>query len=284
MDNHLVRIITHSAISGEYIKDDGHFHLITNSLQMKDYSSLLFHKLRNLCKLDTSTYLSSVNVDNKMISVTGTGKGATILYRTHDRKIFIKNLAKSESKLLQSDWIREYYSYLERNQHSLLIRLFGHCKIDNVRFLVMEDLFSKSQTAIYDLKGSTIGRQSNGSEKESGQFKDNDLDRKFAIVNASDLITQIKQDVSFLESKGIMDYSLLIGVSDCSHENFRCVPSIDRMEYFTFAIIDYLTKWNLRKMAAQTFKGITSEKSQLSTIAPDQYASRFIKMMETIII
>ena len=72
----------------------------------------------------------------------------------------------------------------------------------------------------FDLKGSSLGRSTKGVVTSKTDRKDNDfLDLKkkvpdqlnFAEINKH-LITILKRDIFFLQTKGLIDYSLLLAV------------------------------------------------------------------------
>ncbi|CAM0942743.1 unnamed protein product [Alopecurus aequalis] len=88
-----------------------------------------------------------------------------------------------------------------------------------VRFIVMGNLFSSEHRIHrrYDLKGSSYGRKSDKFEQgvdEATTLKDLDLDFVFRMQRSQykQLHEQLRRDCVFLESEGIMDYSLLVGV------------------------------------------------------------------------
>ena len=74
---------------------------------------------------------------------------------------------------------------------------------------------------IFDLKGSTAGRKATAQEKREGGrgvvYKDIDwVEQKLRIACGRDrrakLCEQLAKDCGFLRDRGIMDYSLLVGV------------------------------------------------------------------------
>ncbi len=86
-----------------------------------------------------------------------------------------------------------------------------------ISFVVMENLFwSPVQIdESYDLKGSTVGRTVEKDESSPDQsLKDNNLNQKLKIgaKMKSKLLEQIERDTKFLVSKGICDYSFLVGI------------------------------------------------------------------------
>eukprot|EP00966_Prymnesium_polylepis_P231347 5353480-Prymnesium_polylepis.1 len=67
---------------------------------------------------------------------------------------------------------------------------------------------------IYDLKGSWIDRHSNLPDASMGTYKDLDLKKPFQLphANAAALLEDLSHDSELLETSGLMDYSLLVGV------------------------------------------------------------------------
>uniref|UniRef100_A0A453IG71 1-phosphatidylinositol-4-phosphate 5-kinase n=1 Tax=Aegilops tauschii subsp. strangulata TaxID=200361 RepID=A0A453IG71_AEGTS len=88
-----------------------------------------------------------------------------------------------------------------------------------VRFVIMGN-FCCSEYKIhrrFDLKGSSHGRTIDKTERkidETTTLKDLDLDYAFRLQRFwyEELMKQIQMDCVFLETQGIMDYSLLLGV------------------------------------------------------------------------
>jgi len=185
----------------------------------------------------------------------------------------------------------------------VIIEFISHLK--KCIYYVKKIYFHKKPKEIYDLKGSSIGRQATEKERELGYFKDLDLldkQRVFQIgkTNSSELLKQLILDVKFLESNQIMDYSFLIGVIKIDEKNqeeenklfiqhlenkrkFHLMKNEEGNEIYYFGIIDYLTRWSLLKMAAQQYKSLSHDVTQLSTVSPEAYAKRFIHFIENFI-
>ena len=78
-------------------------------------------------------------------------------------------------------------------------------------------------------------------------------------------MSTLRADSKFLQSQGIMDYSLLLvteqlpvsqSSSGLSHPEFgrNSYSSIDRKEAYHFGIIDYLQDWNMNKKIEAWYK------------------------------
>jgi 1-phosphatidylinositol-4-phosphate 5-kinase len=111
----------------------------------------------------------------------------------------------------------------------MITRFFGMYRVKlyhlrrNVKFIIMNSVYftDKYLQSFYDLKGSVIGR-----DAKPGQTvkKDNDL-RRALPEDALSLPPQVRGrvrdqlavDCSFLQSMGVMDYSMLVGVHHVPH-------------------------------------------------------------------
>lgn len=151
----------------------------------------------------------------------------------------------------------KYYKHMRRNKrYSLLTRFCGMYTV-NIRdattraglndeqqytFVIMNSVFpSKASSFIsqmYDLKGSTVGRECSDQEKRkkgpNAVLKDLDLAREIDLISSlqkrgvrsvskghgiqlgastkSMLLAQLRKDVALLRDCRVMDYSLLVGI------------------------------------------------------------------------
>lgn len=58
------------------------------------------------------------------------------------------------------------------------------------------------------------------------------------------------------------------------------ILSTDGDEIYYFGIIDLLQQWNAKKQFENFFKGFTHDKTKISAVSPDFYATRFLKFVE----
>lgn len=179
-------------------------------------------------------------------------------------------------------------------------------------------------TKIYDLKGSLVNRKTNIKIKEShilaslsGNFSPQKLalkkksplsfkdlnflesDDLFIMIQQNikeSLIDNISKDAYFLKSNNIMDYSLLYVIGEgrfsrikkqCNgYRKWRYFLSDENFkdEVWSFAIIDYLQKFNKLKFLEYKYKEILNHKNSyyVSCIDPTTYADRFINFMNSI--
>eukprot|EP00479_Gromia_sphaerica_P000397 TRINITY_DN1043_c0_g1_i1.p1 TRINITY_DN1043_c0_g1~~TRINITY_DN1043_c0_g1_i1.p1 ORF type:complete len:113 (+),score=15.65 TRINITY_DN1043_c0_g1_i1:79-417(+) len=103
------------------------------------------------------------------------------------------------------------------NPHTLLPRFFGSYRIlmddgSGCYLVVMNNVFNTSLEVnkIFDLKGSTVGREASDEEKTNGKlFKDLDFSTNIYLgkTTKAKLEEQLNRDCEFLEKSEIMDYS-----------------------------------------------------------------------------
>ena len=88
-----------------------------------------------------------------------------------------------------------------------------------VRFVIMTSVFDTPEkiNSIYDLKGSTLGRESSEAQRKNNcVLKDKDLlndGRKLYLGSKKkEFMKQLSRDAKFLADLNIMDYSLLVSM------------------------------------------------------------------------
>ncbi|XP_054788962.1 phosphatidylinositol 4-phosphate 5-kinase 1-like [Prosopis cineraria] len=200
----------------------------------KDYCPMVFRQLRKLFQVDPGDYMLAICGDDALRELSSPGKSGSIFYLTQDDRFMIKTVRKSEVKVLIR-MLRSYYRHVSKYDNSLVTRFYGvHCVKpiggQKTRFIVMGNLFCSEYPIHrrFDLKGSSHGRITDKPEREIDEtttLKDLDLNFVFRLQQNwyQDFIKQIERDCEFLESEGIMDYSLLVGL------HFRDDNNYDKM-------------------------------------------------------
>jgi len=196
-------------------------------IKFKDYAAEVFRDLRVLYGVHDHDYLSSIN-DGELSEIsteeTGSKSGQKFLI-TSDGRYFMKTLTKAEAKFFRSV-LPQYYRHMEACRNTLLCRFFGlhrlkHATFGKLYLIIMSNIFDTDRLihTRYDLKGSKVGRQVSEFEKNQATtiYKDLDfLDTQHSIVlgpvRGQAVLEQIKSDCDFLQSIGVMDYSLLLGI------------------------------------------------------------------------
>lgn len=161
----------------------------------------------------------------------GAGRSGSFFFFSHDRKFIIKTMTKSEHKLYLS-CLPAFSKHYLQNKNSQLAKIFGVFTINTeymkeVYVMLMENTVQLHNPAklthMFDLKGSLVDRLTKGVIKPSSTLKDQNFmqlcqkkERKseqfirFASEDRYKLKLNVKRDVKFLKSQGLMDYSLLL--------------------------------------------------------------------------
>ena len=197
-----------------------------------DIEPTVFGLLRSSYGLSPAVYQESFQLNDlensEMLEKFTEGKSGSFFYFTRDFRYIIKTVSTQEEAFLQKIAYR-YYSYMQKNPDSLIVRLYGLHKVRLAReqryisVVVMDNIFYNSESLQmeerYDLKGSKVGRRVlRGNEKADARFKktlkDLDMNRRVVIGpdSKAQLMEQLRSDVDFLASLKIMDYSLLLGI------------------------------------------------------------------------
>ncbi|KAF7069782.1 hypothetical protein CFC21_075363 [Triticum aestivum] len=198
----------------------------SSEFRWKDYCPMVFRHMRKLFAVDPADYMLAICGDDALRELSSPGKSGSFFYLTQDERFMIKTVKKSEVKLLIR-MLPSYHKHVKRYKNSLITRFYGVHSVkpyggQKVRFIVMGNLFCSEHRIHrrYDLKGSSYGRKSDRFEEETGDattLKDLDLNFAFRMQRPlyKELHEQLRRDCAFLESEGIMDYSLLVGVHFC---------------------------------------------------------------------
>ncbi|CAI9765327.1 unnamed protein product [Fraxinus pennsylvanica] len=196
----------------------------------KDYCPMVFRNLREMFKLNAADYMMSICGDDGLRELSSPGKSGSLFYLSHDDKFVIKTLKKFELKALIK-MLPHYYEHVREHENTLITKFFGVHRIalkhgKKVRFVVMGNIFCTELRIHhrYDLKGSSQGRYTKKDEiDESTTLKDLDLTYEFHMdrLLRESLMRQLSLDSLFLESQGIMDYSLLLGLHFRAPEHLK---------------------------------------------------------------
>ncbi|XP_078321321.1 phosphatidylinositol 5-phosphate 4-kinase type-2 alpha-like [Crassostrea virginica] len=194
--------------------------------KFKEYCPIVFRNLRERFGIDDQDYMNSLTKPPEDID--SPGRSGARMMMSHDKKYFIKTLVSEEVEQLHLI-LKQYHQFIvENHAKTLLPQYLGMYRItvnDTETYLVvMRCVFSPRLTIHkkYDLKGSTVDRSASDKEKakELPTYKDNDfLSDGASIQIGADskerLMAMLKQDVEFLASLHLMDYSLIVGIHDC---------------------------------------------------------------------
>ncbi|OEH73820.1 hypothetical protein cyc_05953 [Cyclospora cayetanensis] len=206
-----------------------------------DYAPMVFRRLRAIFGIDSLLYIRSVGPEQllgnlilgnlaSLSELVSEGKSGSLFYYTTDGRFMIKTVSK-ETAIFMRSILFDYYKHVSTCSNTLLTRFCGlHAlrlkdksgQIFGLKepwrrktyFMVMENFFHTPVEIHrrYDLKGSTQGRS----------LPPELLGRMLPFVpqkieigpeRKQLFIDQLTIDATFLRDHGIMDYSLLLGIS-----------------------------------------------------------------------
>ena len=166
----------------------------------------------------------------------GSGKSGSFFFLTHDKRFMIKTISETEKNIMLN-LLGSYIDHHLKYPDSLISKIFGVFTIKRegmapVVLALMENTVQLKSAKMlrykFDLKGSTLGRRTKGVVTSKTDRKDLDfIDLKkknremlsFASINKH-LIVILKRDIFYLQTKGLIDYSLLLAV-ELSAKKFK---------------------------------------------------------------
>lgn len=277
-------------------------------LSFWDCAPKVFDSIRRHFNIDPQFYMESFDTSKILSEHISEGKSGNIFYFTANKQFMVKSVPKDEFDTLRAI-LPHYHRYLLSNPQSMLCRYFGCHSISlpvgkrRMYFVVMQNLFNEGPVHHrFDLKGNRDRRQAiNTSQVESyiQMAKEQrvikklmmDIDfRKFSggiclsAANASVLEGQLCDDIVFLASRGIIDYSILLGVRYLkSGERLPSIAAasqgiyghdLDRIYYI--GIVDMLQRYNWRWTVQRWFLGLLlcKDTHDVSAVPPDLYGAR----------
>lgn len=195
----------------------------TPAFKWKDYAPRAFQQLREMFGIDSADYLMSITGGPALRELLSPGHSGAIFFLSADDRFMIKSVRKEEMEVLLG-LVRKYHNHVAAHPRTTLVRFFGIHRVSpwlgrNARFIVMGNVLptDKKMHRKYDLKGSTykrtVGKERLASDP-GATLKDLDLDLEFELPKErySMLMNQLIDDITFLESLHVIDYSLLLGV------------------------------------------------------------------------
>ena len=197
----------------------GHF-------KFKEYCPLVFRNIRERFGVDEIDYMNTLT-SMPPVLIGSPGRSGANFYRTFDGRFILKSHTSDEIALVHQILPNYHMHIVACECKTLLPHYMGMYRItvDNKEsyWIVMRNVFSVQlqMHRMYDLKGSTVDRVASPKErlKTNPTLKDLDFLSHYDKLNVtpeakSYLIDTLKEDVRFLVSQNLMDYSLLVGVHD----------------------------------------------------------------------
>jgi hypothetical protein len=197
----------------------------TNSLRAfvyKEYVPKVFRVLRESFGVDSADYLVSITGGPALREMPSPGASGCIFFLSEDDRFFIKSVRKDEMGIVLN-FMKHYQRYVFQNPMTLLVKFFGIHRVSpwlgkNARFVVMGNVLptERRMHRKFDLKGSTYKRTVGKERLQDPDvtLKDLDIDMKFLVSSRNYLkvLATMQNDVNFLASRNLIDYSLLLGV------------------------------------------------------------------------
>ncbi|KAF9961949.1 1-phosphatidylinositol-3-phosphate 5-kinase [Mortierella alpina] len=242
-----------------------------------------FHALRKAAGCEYS-YIQSLARCMKW-DATG-GKSGSAFLKTRDDRFIMKQLSKVELEAFIK-FAPHYFEYMHKaiyhKRPTVLAKIFGFYRVGykhgalgrsmNMDVLVMENLFYERRSLqVYDLKGSRRNRfvQPSGRENEvllDENFIDFMSESPFYIREHAklQLSESLANDSLFLQRFNIMDYSLLVAVSDKQQE-------------LLVGIVDFIRPFTWDKKLESWVKDAVGSREP-TIVSPAQYRKRFRSAM-----
>eukprot|EP00992_Anisonema_acinus_P006890 TRINITY_DN2441_c0_g1_i1.p1 TRINITY_DN2441_c0_g1~~TRINITY_DN2441_c0_g1_i1.p1 ORF type:complete len:479 (+),score=23.99 TRINITY_DN2441_c0_g1_i1:56-1492(+) len=290
------------------------------TLTLKNYAPLPFEKLRQKFEISAEMYMAAWDLpDEKLQLKLGAGRSGSLFLKSYDSRFIMKTIPHDEC-VSTLELMPGLYNHFMKNEDSLIAPIFGVYKFRSpddkfvVYVIVLANIVRPvglpagySEPVIFDLKGRVPkpGKAFRHRGEKGIVFKDNDLERVFYLTaeKRDRFLRQIKVDLDFLCNNNLMDYSFLIGVvslaegmisgptrrgaAQVATSPFRCdfggLGSDDRCsEVYYMGIIDNLTRYGKRKIAAHLIKSVRWESQTLSTVHARYYRDRMDSYLPTI--
>jgi len=199
--------------------------IFSSETEFLAYECALFRRLKLVLNLTTKSFAQSMSGKTSAMKKNfSEGASGSFFYFSVDKKYIIKTLIKSEFKFLKSI-LKSYVDHMEKNPTTRICRFFGLYSIkmyNHVEYIVVMNNFLLDDKykidEIYDLKGSRINRHAKAKKSGRPLFKDNDLKKNILLQGKKKLklFNQLVADSKWMCEHNIMDYSLLVGVHNCT--------------------------------------------------------------------
>lgn len=273
----------------------------------------VYRQIRHKFRVPEEEFLEATCSESRIRELPTPGKSGALFYITNDEKYFMKTITGVEERMLMS-MLRTYYTHISEYPKTLLTRYLAHFSVkttrnNHIRMVVMASIFD-DQLFIdqkYDLKGSTFHRLATPKQRESQNVTLKDLDLEspifFSSAAVERLMMQLEKDAAFLESHYVMDYSLLLGLSDMQEDEdeyykqtfgnqeenapYEVGYHVDeagqkRGVRVCMGIIDFLQRFRTRKKAEYSMRIVQSCSCKAASVAPPAlYRRRFIDFLRT---
>ena len=199
-------------------------------IDMIEYAPKIFAYLRQIDKLNEDVIINSfLPMKNKHGIQESEGRSGNFFINTDDKRFILKTITYEDVELIRGILLEKMANHYKQHQDSIIGRIYGLYKLNittglfgqkEVYFILMENVYGVFKNNVlckYDLKGSQLDRKVNFDTEDIDNTVMKDVNF-FEIekglllndVNSRKIMTIAANDVTFLASQGIMDYSLLV--------------------------------------------------------------------------
>ncbi|KAI0562070.1 Phosphatidylinositol-4-phosphate 5-kinase [Gracilaria domingensis] len=271
----------------------------------------VYKLIRKRFGVEENDFLDSTCAESRVRELPTPGRSGALFYITDDEKYFMKTIQHVEEKMLIS-MLESYYKHVANNPRTLLTKYLAHFTVKtrrdrHIRMVVMASIFNDSLfiDKKYDLKGSTFNRFASPEQlkSENVTLKDQDLKKPifFRPEQLDQIMKQLEKDSAYLESHHVMDYSLLIGLSNMLPEENQYFKAEfganeENAPYYVayqfdeqgrksgirvcMGIIDFLQRFRFRKRVEYGARVIQSCSCSAASVAPPHlYRDRFMSFL-----
>ncbi|XP_019640793.1 PREDICTED: phosphatidylinositol 4-phosphate 5-kinase-like protein 1 isoform X2 [Branchiostoma belcheri] len=197
------------------------------SFEFATYAGEVFATLRNIINISEDEYLNSVTpmANRRYLEFISNSKSGQDFFLTPDKRFMIKTQTKKETYFFL-EHLRTYVEHFKKYPHTLMVKFLGLHNIKlkgkkRLYFIVMQSIFYPDERIRerYDIKACQASRYVLP-EKDGSQIitvlKDNNFgDNKINLgSNRAWFLQQVQADTELLEELGVLDYSLLVGITE----------------------------------------------------------------------
>lgn len=254
---------------------------LSGKAEVKIYAPNVFADICALSNIDPLLFLDEFVTTPYPGLLPSPGKSPTFFLYGQSGLYIIKQLKHAELKLLMRLAV-SYRDHLRANANSLLIRLFAVFRIKtdkaSVHLTVMPNLFFTQLPIIerFDIKGSYVGRSTKHPERPGAILKDNDL-KSYIFLSRKRrrfLVRMLRLDAEWLAQHNLIDYSLLLGISEPLDELLgpRRASGDSPLGQTPFEVLTYDELFSVPDVVHSEAGGIVT----LSQDAAGRYAPKYV--------
>ncbi len=306
---------------------------LCDEVEVKDYAPASFLRIRQAHGISQEVYSSSWTFSAATMPALalGAGRSGSLFLNSADGRFLFKTITKDDMATLRvilSSYTEHVCTKASRLMRFVGLYRFRFSKTGETRHIVVAaNIFHVPRplaeqgldiSAKFDLKGRKPKKapEMRPLEPNRGVFKDNQVSRVFEASEAvrDALVRTMKEDVVFLRSHDLIDYSLLVGLVEpaqgepgaplpegalatikqvtlhTTEADFMTVGSTPVVpapeglpELYSVGIIDFLSRYQTwKKKTAHFFKSFLWNDEELSTVNSAFYAKRFDAYLDVI--